>query len=155
MISGNGSDSDGLSLESLRRIDALAAQFEAAWSAGNTPRIESYLDGVPEPESAALFLELLRSELELCNGQTPALDVAVYLARFPHRGEIVRAVFRDLGNLGPGIDASAQTPPRCAAALTGSKVLVESAARAAGYYILHELGRGGMAVVPTWRGKIA
>jgi WD40 repeat protein/serine/threonine protein kinase len=140
-------ESDDLSLESLRRIDDITARFEAAWNEGNRPNIGDFLEGVQEPEKSALFCELLRSELEFCKDQSQALEEAAYAARFPQHGKIVRAVFDEPGqgaiNPGPVFGKLGN-----ASEFAGSSSeRVGIIARAAGYELLRELGRGGMAVV--------
>jgi serine/threonine-protein kinase len=67
------------------QIDALCARFEAAWIAGECPRIEDYLEQVPEAKQSGLFDELLATELELRRkaGEQPAEDE--YRRRFPAR----------------------------------------------------------------------
>lgn len=56
-------DDDTLPLAAQERIDEICIRFEDAWRGGDQPRVEPYLDGVPESERSLLFQELLRLEL--------------------------------------------------------------------------------------------
>ena len=56
---------DPLTLSHEGRIDAACDRYEAAWKAGDEPRIETYLDAELETERPALFCQLLALELEL------------------------------------------------------------------------------------------
>ena len=40
-------------------VDEVCDRFEAAWTAGERPRIEDYLGATPEPQHAALLQELV------------------------------------------------------------------------------------------------
>jgi serine/threonine-protein kinase len=73
-----------------RLIDYLADRFEAAWKAGERPRIESLLALVNQSSQAQLFSELLKVELELRRiaGEEPSLDE--YQQRFASHAEIVK-----------------------------------------------------------------
>jgi tetratricopeptide (TPR) repeat protein len=68
-------------------------RFEAAWRAGQTPRLEAFLGEADEadgPERAALLHELLRVELDyrLARGERP--NAGDYEKRFPGIGELIR-----------------------------------------------------------------
>jgi hypothetical protein len=62
--SGPQPDRQPLSLEVERQIDRLSDEFERAWKAGQTPRIEDYLDRVPAVGRLRLLEELLAVEFE-------------------------------------------------------------------------------------------
>jgi formylglycine-generating enzyme required for sulfatase activity len=74
-------------------IERVRAEFEAAWRAGERPRIEGYLAGKSAAYRTALLRAILASELELrtLEGDSPALDD--YIERFPTDGETVRSLF--------------------------------------------------------------
>jgi serine/threonine protein kinase/Tfp pilus assembly protein PilF len=87
----NDRSGGGVQLSPQRRIDAICDRFEVAWRAGESPRIEDYLDGWPEPERANLFWELLAVELELRRGIGEVPTPEEYRARFPEQSEVVDA----------------------------------------------------------------
>jgi hypothetical protein len=71
----------------LRRIDELCDRFEAAWRAGQRPRIEECLRESPQEERAQLLGELLPLEL--------VYRLEEYQQRFPDHRELIRAVFAE------------------------------------------------------------
>jgi uncharacterized protein (TIGR03067 family) len=103
-------------------LDRLCDRFEAAWAAGQAPRLEDFLTEAAEPERPAVLRELLLVELHYRRqaGQEP--QPPEYAARFP------------------GLD-----PAWLAGALARGAPAAPSAVP--GYEILGRLGRGGMGVV--------
>ncbi len=95
--------SDDDSRLSAVRIDEACDQFEAAWGAGATPRIEDYLDQADEPHRVPLFGELLALELELRTKRGDRPEREEYVQRFPAHAEIVRTIF--------GIEPRVKTRP--------------------------------------------
>ena len=82
-----------LALPLAARVDKLCDGFEAAWMAGQRPRIEDYLGNEAEPMRTALFRELLVSELE-CRRRLGAQPVSGdYEGRFPEFHALIREVF--------------------------------------------------------------
>ena len=59
-----------------KEVDQVCDAFESAWSAGNLPRIEEYLQKVEEAHRAQLLDELLLAELDMqvCAGREPDRD---------------------------------------------------------------------------------
>jgi WD40 repeat protein len=73
------------------RIDEVCERFEAAWQAGQSPRIEDFLGDVEAAERDALLRELLRVELDYRHRQGSAPTVEEYLERFPGHDSLIRA----------------------------------------------------------------
>src|SRR5262245_8492758 len=119
---------DTLPLSTEREVDAACLRFEAAWQAGQRPRIEDYLGETCEPTRPALLGELLRLELEYRSrkGEQPTEEED--RCRFPGHGTLVRQVLAGLPR-----SALPQVP---------------------GYNVLEEIGRGGQCVVyKAWQIK--
>ncbi|HEX8200333.1 MAG TPA: serine/threonine-protein kinase, partial [Isosphaeraceae bacterium] len=91
------------------RIDLACDRFEAAWKAGQRPRIEAYLAESPEPERAKLFGQLLRVELELRRRGGEAPTAEEYHLRFPDYSEAISRLFREEPS--PPPDGSRPQPP--------------------------------------------
>jgi serine/threonine protein kinase/formylglycine-generating enzyme required for sulfatase activity len=72
-------------------------RFEAALKAGERPRIEFYLESMPEPGWSVLLRELLRLELAYRVTDSDRPKPEEYVARFPGEEEVVRAAFLTLG----------------------------------------------------------
>src|SRR5437763_3688965 len=65
------------------RVDAECDRFEAAWKAGRRPHIEDHLAAVPEPERAALLIELIPLEIDYRRLAGDKVQPEEFLARFP------------------------------------------------------------------------
>ena len=139
MTSDSNLDRSAFSLSALQRIDERSARFEAAWSAGEIPKIEAFLDGVAEPERSALFRELLLSELEMRGPHNAPCDEADYQVRFPSYGEVIRAVFTELEQANRALkdDLGFLLPSARA----------DSLGRLGHYEVLQVLGKGGFGIV--------
>ena len=75
-----------------RGIDAACRAFEAAWRAGQTPRIEDRFEDVASRGRSALLVELLALEIDLLTERGTPPRSADYLARFPGcEREVARA----------------------------------------------------------------
>jgi hypothetical protein len=98
--------SDSLPLTVLQQIDRVCDAFEAAWRAGERPRIEDFLEPGVEPRSE-LFRELFARELELRREAGEVFDPAEYEGRFHGFLELVRTL---LGDPSPA-PATAVFPP--------------------------------------------
>ena len=68
MNAGRPEESGSLPPTIVDRIDRVCDQFEAAWRAGQRPRIEDHLVEAVGPERSALLRELLLAELECRQG---------------------------------------------------------------------------------------
>src|SRR5262245_45087640 len=76
-------------------VDRACDDFEAAWGAGARPRIEDYLDRVPDPGRAALLRALLATELEFRRGRGERPEPRDYRDRFPEPAGLVASVFAE------------------------------------------------------------
>jgi hypothetical protein len=66
-----------------RCLDKVCDAFEAAWTGGQRPRIEDYLEKLPEPDRNALLRELIRLEVYYRHATKEDFQLADYRARFP------------------------------------------------------------------------
>jgi hypothetical protein len=128
-------------LEQARRVDQLCTAFEAAWNAGQRPRIEDYLPAGSAAERAALLRELLPLEADYRRRAGEAPQPEEYQPRFPDLDPAWLAAA-----LGP---PPAETGPEVALAEAGAPQAGPAASCPAvpGYEILGTLGRGGMGIV--------
>jgi hypothetical protein len=85
-----GMDDESLLL--LQQLDRVCSRFEAAWQAGERPRIEDYLQEVDASLRRALLRELLGLELDYrrLDGERPR--PGEYRARFPDDGDLLESL---------------------------------------------------------------
>ena len=130
----------------MRRVYEQCDRFDAAWQAGERPRIEDYLGETPEPERSRLLAGLLRIELfhRRNNGEPVARNE--YCQRFPQHAELVDAAFAekrsDPGGQAPSSDQQVETGPELAPAEEPLQPL-----RLGRYRVAARLGAGGFGVV--------
>jgi len=84
LTTARGEDGSSLSIEIQGRIDRICLDFEDQWRAGKAPRIEDFLGSTTGTEREALFLELLRLDLDYRPDRDADRCYADYRARFPH-----------------------------------------------------------------------
>jgi eukaryotic-like serine/threonine-protein kinase len=115
-----------LSSGEVRQIEQICDRFEAAWKAGDQPRLELYLGEVAEPLQTILLRQLLPLDWEyrLRLGDHP--HASEYEERFPTVAGIVESIRQEIV-----ASTAADSPPQW---------LGE-------YRIVRQLGRGGMGVV--------
>jgi hypothetical protein len=82
-----------LPAELIPLLEKVCDQFEAALRAGERPRIERYLESMPEPPRSALMRELLVLDLAYGDQGSDRRTLDEYLARFPGQEDVVRAAF--------------------------------------------------------------
>ena len=146
-----------------RLIDRIADEFEAAWRADQSAKLEEYLAAVAEDCRGALFQELLAVELQLRRegGEEPRR--AEYEARFAEYGDGIRAAFELADDTGDS--QSTRTEPSSDLPTRGESDPVGHSCGASGewgiersqpietgvqfgrFRLLEELGRGGFGTV--------
>jgi serine/threonine protein kinase len=76
-------DNADLSPSAIQRQDQVCTCFEAAWKAGQRPRIEEYLEQVPVEERPHLLRELVGLEMDYRGRAGEPITLEDYRARFP------------------------------------------------------------------------
>jgi formylglycine-generating enzyme required for sulfatase activity len=133
------SDATDVQAARVHRAEGECDRFEAAWKAGQRPRIEDHLTCVPELERPALLRELILLEVDYRQQAGEHPQAEEFFARFPGCDRAsIRSVLA-------GIDsrATAVSPPTAA----GS----ELDGRLGKFLLLEKLGTGGFGTV--WRAR--
>ena len=76
-----------------RDVDAACDQFEAAWRAGDRPRIEEFLGDPTDPDYLMLLHYLLVVELDYRGGLGETPESSEYRRRFPGHERLLDSVF--------------------------------------------------------------
>jgi tetratricopeptide (TPR) repeat protein/tRNA A-37 threonylcarbamoyl transferase component Bud32 len=127
-------------------VDAICEAFEAAWLAGQAPRIEEFLqrgDSVHQPE---LLRELLMAEWDLRRRHEQHIDIAPYIERFPTNRQAITdwwSVWQEklpgsVPDHGPTI---AFVPPKDSAFSEAPGTVIDR------FKLLEKLGEGGFGTV--------
>jgi WD40 repeat protein/tRNA A-37 threonylcarbamoyl transferase component Bud32 len=136
-----------------RLVDEACDRFEAAWRAGDHPRIEDFLGGTTDSDRPVLLRHLLALEFDYRRGLGESPTASEYQRRFPGHEALIDLVFAEfvaqskvvrgaeLETLAfrkepsdPSSGNAPSAPPCVFPSIPGSE-------------ILSELGRGGMGVV--------
>jgi serine/threonine-protein kinase len=83
-----------LPLDVLDRIDQICDRFEAAWEAGDRPRIEDFLGEAAEAYRTALVRDLLAGELNARRRRGERPEPAEYRDRLPGEATAIASAFR-------------------------------------------------------------
>jgi len=75
------------------RLEGTCTRFEAAWKAGQGPRIEDFLDDVPQEDRSEVLRELLAVELQWRQSRKEEPTRDEYLGRFPGHDDDIEAAF--------------------------------------------------------------
>jgi serine/threonine protein kinase len=147
-----------LPLELCRAVDGVCDRFDKAWSRGERPILEEYLDGVPEAGRPLLRAELIRTELEWRFRREEQPSANDYTSRFPDLQADLEAWLSEAQTSSAEVHRVRETE-LAAAAETGAHVpspepIAPAAPAGQGlprllgeYELLEPLGAGGMGVV--------
>jgi tRNA A-37 threonylcarbamoyl transferase component Bud32/tetratricopeptide (TPR) repeat protein len=97
-----------LPVDAASQIDALRDDFERAWMAGRSPRIEEYLNQVDETIQLAAFRELLKAELVYRVRRREHVAPQEYVRRFPNLEPAIGEICAENNKAG---DTVAYVPP--------------------------------------------
>ncbi|MBI3468488.1 MAG: protein kinase, partial [Planctomycetes bacterium] len=122
-----------------RLVDQACDRFEAAWRAGERPRIADYLADTPEPQRSVLLRHLLRLDVDyrILRGETPAPND--YQADFQAYAALIEQVFQQMVTTGGRRQTAA-----------GAQVEADVGPD---HSISGEVGSAGDAVAPVARAK--
>lgn len=125
-------------------IDSICAEFRRQWKEGARPRIESYLEKVPDEARENLFRNLLQAEIRSRRQAEESPSSDEYVNRFPAFKRLIRQAFDEPTLM--SMEAALSTPDHGDAAQTIT-IDFPAANRIGDYELLRELGRGGFGVV--------
>ena len=125
-----------------RKREAICRQFEAAWKAGDRPRLRDYLEVGGDASSADVFRDLLQLDVSFRRAAGDELALEEYVAQFPEHRLIVNDLFEtNVGGSGTAEEAA------CPRDVAGQPPLPIATEPWGDYQLVREIGRGGMGVV--------
>ncbi len=79
-----------------KAVDAVCDRFENAWTSGQSPRIESFLEALAPADRPELFRELLLLEIALDHRNKDPITCEEYLGRFLEFRSVIDETFANL-----------------------------------------------------------
>jgi eukaryotic-like serine/threonine-protein kinase len=140
MSASSASNLDELTKSQLQCIDETCDRFEQAWRKGKSPRLEEYLERVPDSIQSVLLQELISIELPYRRRLGQTISAEEYTQRFPNLDVRIfrqinsRSVHSESGT-GRGNFGSFADPHAAGLSILGD------------YRLIKEVGRGGMGIV--------
>ena len=89
IMAGNEEPTRSFQLQSHNEIDELCDEFESAWQRGQHPNISEFLDRINSDLWPALFLELVRLDMEYRSTLGESPTVKEYANRFPQFEQVL------------------------------------------------------------------
>src|SRR5687767_7451798 len=129
----------------LADVDAICDVFEAAWYAGQEPRVEDFLPRGDPPQQDMLLRELLLAEWDLRRRQGHDPELETYAARFPNHRRAIADLWRGWEEI--QAQRVSDDGPTYGPHPTPAVVVQEEPGTIVGYKLLEKLGEGGFGVV--------
>ena len=153
---GGGAGNPALPPEVAENINAICDRFESAWSTGERPRLEDFLNVATEPERTVLLRELILADLACRRRRGEKPTPEDYVRWYPGEPDRILALLRATGLAEPEtVDGAAQANPdpgtgsfRVGASGTPAAADDEPVPKSVGRYRVEKiLGAGGFGVV--------
>ena len=126
-----------------RQLDAICKRFDAAWTSDAAPKIEEFLESLPDDQDNSLLLELVRRDAHQrsLRVESPSLDE--YTAQFSEHAALIRQQMNGL--LPVKRPANCPAPDPATLPLLPAETTHDSSPRQIGPYALRQKpGEGGM-----------
>ena len=123
----------------------LCQEFDAAWRAGEQPKLEIFIGLLPDVDRFALLRDLLRIDLQFRRRANESPSLSEYRSRFPNDVLAIEAAFREAPTILGQPPLDSQSTRLEEAGVTEDPLSVPPAIP--GYQILDALPSGGMGIV--------